>query len=59
LCQGQHHLPLGWTLSPKAYSEMRRQLGVKKDQQGPDPAEPRSGPDPRQLDIILRDLSPH
>ena len=26
LCKGVHHLPLGWTLSAEAMSEMRRQL---------------------------------
>jgi hypothetical protein len=59
LCQGQHHLPLGWTLSPKAYSEMRRQLGVKHDQEGPSPAERRTGPDPAQLTAILAELGAH
>jgi hypothetical protein len=57
LCQGQHHLPLGWTLSPKAYGEMRRQLGVRGDQQGAAPIEPRTGPDRKQLDTILAELS--
>jgi len=59
LCKGQHHLPLGWTLSPKAYGEMRRQLGVRRDQQSVAPVEPRTGPDPRQLDTILAELSAH
>jgi len=59
LCNGEHHLPLGWALARAAWAEMRRQLGVRRDQQGPAPKEVRAGPDPSQLDSIVAALSAH
>lgn len=37
LCEGVHHLPLGWTLSSAAWLEMDRQLGNHAEAKGAEP----------------------
>ena len=50
LCKGIHHLPLGWTLSAEAMSEMRRQLvGFAPDTPG--------GFNHKQLDVIVAQVA--
>ncbi|HJT99143.1 MAG TPA: hypothetical protein VJ696_12580, partial [Rhodanobacteraceae bacterium] len=37
LCEGEHHLPLGWTLSSAAWLEMDRQLGNHAEDSASEP----------------------
>jgi hypothetical protein len=50
LCKGQHHLPLGWTLSDEAMGEMRTQLRDR-------PPEATGEFNRNQLDVIVAQLN--